>query len=92
LRSNKNKSTVINNEIQEFENEELGFKVRCVKNEYGSISMNAEDTAIGFGWSRTEHRNGKEYKSVLWSRINGYCIELGFAHKCAKNPYFTSWE
>jgi len=87
LRSNKNKSTVINNEIQEFENEELGFKVRCVKNEDGSISMNAEDTAIGFGWSRTEHRNGKEYKSVLWSRINGYCIELGFAHKCAKEDF-----
>lgn len=49
--------------------------------------MNAEDTAIVFGWSRTEHRNGKEYKSVLWSRINGYCIELGFAHKCAKEDF-----
>ena len=34
--------------IQEFENAELGFKVRCIKNEDGSISMNAEDTAIGF--------------------------------------------
>ena len=32
--------------IQEFENTELGFKVRCIKNDDGSISMNAEDTAM----------------------------------------------
>lgn len=75
------------NEIQEFINEELGFKVRCVQNEDGSISMNAEDTAIGFGWSRTENRNGKEYKSVMWSRMNGYCKEFGFAHECAKTDF-----
>lgn len=75
------------NEIQEFVNEELGFRVRCIQNDDGSISMNAEDTAIGFGWSRTENRNEKEYKSVLWSRMNGYCTEFGFAHECAKDDY-----
>lgn len=85
---NNFKNVSINNvAIQEFENTELGFKVRCIKNEDGSISMNAEDTAIGFGWNRTEQRNGKEYKSVLWSRMNGYCMELGFAHKCAKDDF-----
>ena len=81
------RNATINNEIQEFENQELGFKVRCIKNEDGSISMNAEDTAIGFGWSRTEIRNDKEYDSVLWARMNGYCAELGFAHKCAKDDF-----
>lgn len=75
------------NEIQEFINEELGFKVRCVQNEDGSISMNAEDTAIGFGWSRTEERNGKEYKSVRWATINGYCNDLGFAKMLAKDAF-----
>ena len=38
------------NEIKAFENEELGLSVRTVLNEDGSISVNAEDTAIGFGW------------------------------------------
>lgn len=87
-KTNNFKNVSVNNVvIQEFENTELGFKVRCIKNDDGSISMNVEDTAIGFGWSRTEQRNGKEYKSVLWSRMNGYCMELGFAHKCAKDDF-----
>lgn len=75
------------NDIQEFENESLGFKVRCIKNDDGSISMNAEDTAIGFGWSRTETRNGKEYKSVRWATVNGYCKDLGFANNLAKDDF-----
>lgn len=74
-------------EIQEFVNDKLNLKVRCVQNADGSISMNAEDTAIGFGWSRTENRSGKEYKSVMWSRMNGYCKEFGFAHECAKTDF-----
>lgn len=83
MRSNKNKSTVINNEIQEFENEELGFKVRCVKNEDGSISMNAEDTAIGFGW--TQDKNGKIY--VKWERFNSFCKEFVFSPQVGKDDF-----
>lgn len=75
------------NEVKVFENEELGLQVRTVLNPDGSISVNAEDTAIGFGWYRTEIKNGKEYTSVMWSRMNGYCKELGFAHECAKDDY-----
>ncbi|MCI7304078.1 MAG: hypothetical protein SOR93_10835 [Clostridiales Family XIII bacterium] len=75
------------NEIKIFENKELDLQVRIKMNEDGSISMNAEDTAIGFGWCRTEKKNGKEYTSVMWSRMNGYCRELGFAHECAKDDY-----
>lgn len=74
-------------EIKIFENEELGLQVRTILNEDGSISVNAEDTAIGFGWCRTELKNGKEYTSVMWSRMNGYCKELGFAHECAKDDF-----
>lgn len=40
------------NDIKLFKNEELGLKVRAVMNPDGSISVNAEDTAIGFGWCR----------------------------------------
>lgn len=75
------------NEIQEFVNEKLGLKIRCIQNEDGSISMNAEDTAIGFGWCRIENKNGKEYYSIMWSRMNGFLKELGFAHMCAKDDF-----
>lgn len=77
----------MNKEIEIFKNEELKLQVRTIQNDDGSISVNAEDTAIGFGWCRTENKNGKEYKSVMWSRMNNFCNELGFAHKCAKDDY-----
>lgn len=35
--------------IMNFENKELGINVRTIKNEDGSISINIEDTAKGFG-------------------------------------------
>lgn len=75
------------NDLQVFKNEELGLQVRTLQNSDGSISINAEDTAIGFGWCRTENKNGKEYTSIMWARMNGYCKELGFAHECAKEDY-----
>jgi len=78
---------MINKEIQIFENEQMGFKVRTILNEDKSISMNAEDTAIGYGWCRTEIKNDKAYNSILWSRMNGYIKDLGFAHVCAKDDF-----
>lgn len=74
-------------EIEIFENKDLNLQVRALQNDDGSISINAEDTAIGFGWGRTEMKNGKEYTSIMWSRMNGFCKELGFAHECAKDDY-----
>lgn len=72
------------NEIKIFENNELGFKVRTLLNPDGSISVNAEDTAIGYGWT-TVAKSGNEV--VRWSRMNGYCKELGFAHMWSKDDY-----
>lgn len=74
-------------ELQIFNNEELGLSVRTILNDDGSISVNAEDTAIGFGWCRTEVKNRKEYRSVMWARMNGFLKEMGFAHECAKEDY-----
>lgn len=71
------------NQIEIFKNEELKLQVRTIQNEDGSISINAEDTAIGFGWCR--EKNGKIY--VMWDRINNFCNELGFPHKCGKSDY-----
>lgn len=71
------------NEIQEFVNEKLGLKIRCIQNEDGSISMNAEDTATGYGWNR--EKNNKIY--VMWDRFNNFCMELGFPHLCGKDDF-----
>lgn len=48
------------NDLKVFNNAELGISVRTILNEDGSISINAEDTAVGFGWTQTQERNGKE--------------------------------
>lgn len=75
------------NELQIFNNEELKLKVRAIQNDDGSISINAEDTAVGFGWIKSEIKNGKEYSSVRWERMNGFSAEIGFAHKWSKDDY-----
>lgn len=71
------------NNLEVFKNEELGLSARMVANPDGSISVNAEDTAIGFGW--TQEKNGKAY--VKWERMNGYCMELGFSPEVGKDDY-----
>ncbi len=58
--------------IQEFENAELGFKVRCIKNEDGSISMNAEDTAIGFRCTDKSQRNSALQEVSIITGIASY--------------------
>lgn len=70
-----------------FENSEMNLSVRAMLNDDGSISINAEDTAIGFGWCKSEVKNGKEYLSIRWERMNGYSAECGFAHEWSKDDY-----
>lgn len=75
------------NDLQVFNNEEMGMKVRTILNDDGSIAVNAEDTAIGFGWIKTEEKNGKQYTSIRWERMNNFSAECGFAHLWAKDDY-----
>lgn len=75
------------NELKIFNNNELGISVRTMLNDDGSISINAEDTAIGFGWTKVEVKNGKEYMSVRWDRMNSYSAECGFDHEWSKDDY-----
>lgn len=67
-----------------FNSNELGISVRTILNEDGSISINAEDTARGFGWT-TVARSGNEV--VRWARVNEYCKEFGFPSKLGKDDY-----
>lgn len=75
------------NELQIFNNEELRLKARAMMNQDGSISINAEDAAIGFGWTQTQNKNGKQYTSIRWETLNGYCKEFGFPNKLGKDDY-----
>ena len=69
--------------VQLFVNKELELEVRAIKNDDASISLNAEDTAIGFGF--TQIKNGKTY--VRWEPMNGYCKELNFSQHVGKDDY-----
>ena len=69
--------------VQLFVNKELELEVRAIKNDDASISLNAEDTAIGFGF--TQIKNGKTY--VSWETMNGYCKELNFSQHVGKDDY-----
>lgn len=71
-------------ELQIFSNSELGVEVRVITNEDGSISINAEDTAIGFGFT-TVANSGNVV--IRWARLNQYCKDLGFNHECTKGDY-----
>lgn len=71
------------NEIEVFKNNKLGMQARMITNPDGSISISAEDTAIGFGW--IQEKNGKKY--VRWETLNGYCMELGFSQQVGKDDY-----
>ena len=74
----------MNNQIEIFKNEELKLQVRTIQNEDGSISINAEDTARGFGFT-TVAKSGNEV--IRWARVNDYCKEFGFDNKLAKDDY-----
>lgn len=75
------------NKVQVFNNKELELQVRTLPNPDGSISISAEDTAIGFGWIQEQTKNGKKYISVRWERMNGFSKECGFPHKWGKDDY-----
>lgn len=68
--------------INLFTSEKFG-QVRTILNDDGSISINAEDAAIGFGW--TQVKNNTVY--VKWERINSFIRELGFSPLVGKDDY-----
>lgn len=61
--------------------------VRGYCDENGTAWLNAADVARGLGWTRTETKNGKEYTSILWHRVNGYLGEFGFRTDVCETDY-----
>jgi prophage antirepressor-like protein len=77
----------IKNSMEIFNNDELSLSVRAIRNEDGSISINAEDAAIGYGWVQVQNKKGKQYTSVRWETLNGYCNGFGFPNILGKGDY-----
>lgn len=69
-------------EIMLFEKDDM--KVRTILYEDGSIGMNAEDTARGFGFI-TVAKSGNE--CVRWNRVNGYLNDFGFSQQVGKDDF-----
>lgn len=70
-------------QLELFKNEKLKLQVRVIQNDDGSISVNAEDIAIGFGWYQI--KNAIKYPK--WERINGFLKEFGFSPQVGKDDY-----
>lgn len=75
------------NNLQVFKNEKLNLQMRVIQNDDGSISVNAEDTAIGFGWTKIETKSGKKYTSIRWDRMNGFILDMGFRPQVGEGDY-----
>lgn len=74
----------MNNQLQIFKNEKLNLKAEAIQNKDGSISISAEDTAIGFGWT-TVATSGNTV--VRWNRVNKYAKESGFPTQIGKGDF-----
>jgi len=72
------------NDVMEFQNNELGVKIRTMLNEDGSISMNTEDTARGFGWTFTAKSGNKV---VRWNTVHEHLCAFGVATSCNADNY-----
>lgn len=62
--------------------------VRCYE-ENGVAFLHIEDVARGLGFERTEIKNGVEYKSFRWERVDGFLNDLCFRPQVgeAKNQH-----
>lgn len=60
--------------------------VSCYE-ENGTAYLRLEDVARGLGFTQTQTKNGKEYASVRWERVEQYLSEIGFPHKWGKDDY-----
>lgn len=60
--------------------------IECYE-ENGTAYLKLEAVARGLGFTHTETKNGKEYASVRWERVDQYLKEIGFAQKWAKSDF-----
>lgn len=60
--------------------------VSCYEQD-GIAYLSLEAVARGLGFTQTQNKNGTEYTSVRWERIESCLAEIGFPHKWGKGSY-----
>ena len=55
--------------------------------ETGTAYLNAGDVARGFGFTKTETKNGVKYESVRWARVNKYLSSFGFRPNVGEDDF-----
>lgn len=53
----------------------------------GTAYLKLETVARGLGFTQTQTKNGMEYISVRWERVERYLAEFGFPHKWGKDDF-----
>lgn len=61
--------------------------VRGYIDKNGVAHLNAEDVARGWGFVQIQIKNGKQYTSIRWERVNGYLKEFGFPPQVGENDF-----
>lgn len=60
--------------------------VSCYEQD-GTAYLKLEDVARGLGFTQTQNKNGTEYTSIRWERVEQYLAEFGFPHKWGKDDF-----
>lgn len=60
--------------------------IECYEKD-GTAYLKLETVARGLGFIQTQNKNGTEYVSVRWERIEKYLEEIGFPHKWGKDDF-----
>lgn len=53
----------------------------------GKAWLNAEDVARGWGFVKSEIKNGKVYESIRWATLNGYLKEFDFRQQVGESDF-----
>ena len=68
-------------------NEIMNIKgIECYE-ENGTAYLKLETVARGLGFTQNQNKNGTEYMSIRWERVEGYLEEFGFPHKWGKDDF-----
>ncbi|HII4494863.1 TPA: ORF6C domain-containing protein [Clostridium perfringens] len=67
-----------------FKSVEFLSDVRVIKNEDGSVSINAADAISGLNFVKVDKKNGKHYTRLDFPRVKKYIDECGFGNEFPK--------
>lgn len=60
--------------------------IECYEVE-GTAYLKLETVARGLGFTQTQSKNGTEYTSIRWERVEQYLAEIGFPQKWGKDDF-----